>query len=151
MAAISTPICFSSLVIPCKTWKTNSSHLFLGKFAEPHANSFRNNPCSLLSAFSATRIQPHFTVKASSSSSGKFPLDSSKLLTLPNFSAGKKCHLFIYLFIFLNFYMQMGFCKKHIELRKCVNYTFWDYKNLSVDSFTCRLVKKIWLLGALEK
>lgn len=69
MAAISTPICFSSLVIPCKTWKTNSSHLFLGKFAEPHANSFRNNPCSLLSAFSATRIQPHFTVKASSSSS----------------------------------------------------------------------------------
>ncbi|KAK9204341.1 hypothetical protein WN943_014599 [Citrus x changshan-huyou] len=87
MAAISTPICFSSLVIPCKTWKTNSSHLFLGKFAEPHANSFRNNPCSLLSAFSATRIQPHFTVKASSSSSGKFPLDSSKLLTLPYFSA----------------------------------------------------------------
>lgn len=70
MAAISTPICFSSLVIPCKTWKTNSSHLFLGKFAEPHANSFRNKPCSLLSAFSATRIQPHFTVKASSSSSG---------------------------------------------------------------------------------
>ncbi|KAH9779469.1 Fatty-acid-binding protein 3 [Citrus sinensis] len=71
MAAISTPICFSSLVIPCKTWKTNSSHLFLGKFAEPHAKSFRNKPCSLLSAFSATRIQPHFTVKASSSSSGK--------------------------------------------------------------------------------
>lgn len=69
MAAISTPICFSSLVIPCKTWKTNSSHLFLGKFAEPHAKSFRNKPCSLLSAFSATRIQPHFTVKASSSSS----------------------------------------------------------------------------------
>lgn len=69
MAAISTPICLSSLVIPCKTWKTNSSHLFLGKFAEPHANSFRNKPCSLLSAFSATRIQPHFTVKASSSSS----------------------------------------------------------------------------------
>lgn len=69
MVAISTPICFSSLVIPCKTWKSNSSQFFPGKFAEPHANSFKIKSCSLLSAFSATRIQPHFTVKASSSSS----------------------------------------------------------------------------------